>query len=390
MRTKRMPFLLALVVCMSAFCLPLTASAAAKDDTVPPKLTAELNDGTLNITCSDDLSGVEAVFIDGARVNSLADGKASVLLKDYAGKDKKVTVYAADYAGNKSQEVTFENPYYEEPKADDTKAASAKETKPAENKQAAAAKSASPSKKAAAPSGSQGTSSGSAASKDKNAETAQTKPQTGASDDKENEESTSSVPEGAFTPEGTGTVLDEADSGDDKQFYTITTAEGNVFYLVIDGKRDANNVYFLNGVTEADLMALAEKDGNGNISAIPAEDVCTCKEKCEAGKVDTDCPLCKLDLNTCTAKAAEPEADPKDTVAPEKENSTGMIVFAVAAMLAAGGIGYYVKVLRPKKQMEDDEFDEDEGYGEGFDPDAAYGETEYLPDDEDGEHKDGV
>lgn len=32
--------------------------------------------------------------------------------------------------------------------------------------------------------------------------------------------------------------------------------------LFIDGKRDDNNVYFLNGVTEADLMALAEK-GDG-------------------------------------------------------------------------------------------------------------------------------
>lgn len=74
------------------------------------------------------------------------------------------------------------------------------------------------------------------------------------------EPTTSSVPEGAFTPEGTGTVLDSATGEDgDKQFYTITTEAGNVFYLIIDGKRDDNNVYFLNGVTEADLMALAER-----------------------------------------------------------------------------------------------------------------------------------
>ena len=56
-------------------------------------------------------------------------------------------------------------------------------------------------------------------------------------------------------------MLDTATGEDgDKQFYTITTEAGNVFYLIIDGKRDSNNVYFLNGVTEADLMALAEKD----------------------------------------------------------------------------------------------------------------------------------
>ncbi len=41
-----------------------------------------------------------------------------------------------------------------------------------------------------------------------------------------------------------------------------------MFYLIIDGKRDDNNVYFLNGVTEADLMALAEKN-DGSVSVIP-------------------------------------------------------------------------------------------------------------------------
>ena len=41
-----------------------------------------------------------------------------------------------------------------------------------------------------------------------------------------------------------------------------------MFYLIIDGKRDDNNVYFLNGVTEADLMALAEKN-EGTMSVIP-------------------------------------------------------------------------------------------------------------------------
>ena len=38
-------------------------------------------------------------------------------------------------------------------------------------------------------------------------------------------------------------MLDEATGeGDDKQFYTITTEAGNVFYLIIDGKRDDNKM----------------------------------------------------------------------------------------------------------------------------------------------------
>ena len=39
--------------------------------------------------------------------------------------------------------------------------------------------------------------------------------------------------------------------------------------------------------------------------------------------------------------------------------------------------------MRPKQQAEDDEeFDEDDGYGEGFDPDEAYSEPDYLSEDD--------
>ena len=61
----------------------------------------------------------------------------------------------------------------------------------------------------------------------------------------------------ALTPDGQGTVVDDVTSSDDKEFYTITTPAENVFYLVIDKQRDGENVYFLNAVTEADLLALA-------------------------------------------------------------------------------------------------------------------------------------
>lgn len=60
-----------------------------------------------------------------------------------------------------------------------------------------------------------------------------------------------------FTPDGTGTVVDNATDQDGKEFFTITTAEEAVFYLVIDRQRETENVYFLNAVTVADLMALA-------------------------------------------------------------------------------------------------------------------------------------
>ena len=70
-----------------------------------------------------------------------------------------------------------------------------------------------------------------------------------------------------FTPDGTGTVVDNATDEDGKEFYTITTADESVFYLVIDKQKTSENVYFLNAVTVDDLLPLAEQGEE------PAEEV---------------------------------------------------------------------------------------------------------------------
>ena len=111
MRLKKLSLLLALTLLVSVSALPVTAHAGGSKDTTPPTLTASLEGDALKIESSDDLSGVEAVFVDENRINSLTDGKASVALKDYAGTEKQVSIYAKDYAGNRSDAVKMDNPY---------------------------------------------------------------------------------------------------------------------------------------------------------------------------------------------------------------------------------------------------------------------------------------
>ena len=115
MKNKVRNVLAALVLCMSAIALPVTAYASTGSDTTPPTLSATLNNDKLAVEASDDMSGVEAVYVDDTRINSLVNGKGTVALKDYAGDGKEVTVYAVDYSGNRSKEVKLVNPYYEEP-----------------------------------------------------------------------------------------------------------------------------------------------------------------------------------------------------------------------------------------------------------------------------------
>jgi hypothetical protein len=114
-----------------------------------------------------------------------------------------------------------------------------------------------------------------------------------------------------------------------------------VFYLVIDTQRSAENVYFLNAVTVADLLALAEMPEipQGEAAAPPAETV------------------------------AEPPAE-ETPPAPETEqggNNMGMIVLAAAVVILGGGAGWYFKIYRPKRR-------------------GAAGDTEYEPSTDGGEN----
>ena len=165
-----------------------------------------------------------------------------------------------------------------------------------------------------------------------------------------------------FTPAGTGTVIDNATDADGKEFYTIMTPNENVFYLIIDRQRETENVYFLNAVTERDLMALAEVSGDTSTSAIP---------------------------DPTPAPEPTPEPTPDPTPEPEKSGNMGMMVVVVLVVLVGGGAAYYFKIYRPKQEQADISEDYDE-YGE-YEAEAEETEDDTPPwyEDEDESAGDG-
>ena len=92
------------------------------------------------------------------------------------------------------------------------------------------------------------------------------------------------------------------DKNTNKQFITVETRNGHTLYIVIDydklldEEEERYQTYFLNLVDEADLMALLEDDSQNT----PV--VCSCTEKCTAGKVNTNCALCKTDMTNCAER----------------------------------------------------------------------------------------
>lgn len=301
-------------------------------DTTPPTLHSSVSGDVLRVEAADDLSGVAEITVNGTCYTNLTGNAVDIPLKDL-GNSEQITLLAADHAGNDSQTYSVKNP---NDRASAT-SLSAQTQRPTNSTSAAAAPLKSPATTSSTSTPSAAAlASGSASVSTDTEQTA--KP---------------------LTPDGQGTVVDNVTDQDSKEFFTFTTPSENTFYLVIDKQRASENVYFLNAVTESDLLALAEKDKepeDNNVSAIPdPEPVCTCTDKCVPGEVNTDCPVCILSLKDCTGKApaAEPDADPEPE-APEKGGSSTMILVVIAA-LAVGGAGYYLKIWKPKHDLDDAE-----------------------------------
>ena len=176
------------------------------------------------------------------------------------------------------------------------------------------------------------------------------------------------------------------DKTTNKQFITIQTKSGNTFYVVIDYDAPINEeeeqyqTYFLNMVDESDLLALMDED------SVAALTTCTCTERCEAGRVNTSCPVCKNNMSECTGTVSEPEApaeepEPVEDEATQKSSNMGMII-VIIAVVGIGGAGYYyIKFVRGKKQKDEDmDFFDDEGYEE--EPYINEDEEPQIADDE--------
>lgn len=313
-------------------------------DRIAPTVQAGVEGKLLHIRAEDDLSGIAAIYVDGEKFTNLVNETLDIGLQELSDTVEEFAVQAVDKAGNQSRLVLVKNPSYQEPQKEQSEdrveeafPQAEKVSYPEESKIYETKPSVSPD--------STGSSTSSQVDSVKQSVSSNTVPK----QTEEREE----VP---LTPNGQATVVDHASGEDGKEFFTITTADNNVFYLIVDRQREEENVYFLNTVTKTDLLSLAQADEQPELVLEPEDPpTCICTQRCEAGEINTLCPVCRENRKACVGEALEEsEVEPK-------ENNAGLILFVVLTLAIGGAVGWYLKIYRPKQEfIEDDDSEEEE------------------------------
>ena len=317
-------------------------------DSEKPTLAASLTDGVLTIQGKDTISGIASITVNGTEYRDLTDGTLKIQLTQKDFTTKKIEITATDTAGNTSDKYSMQNPYYEWAV-----------------KQAIAQ------------------------SADANSNNATTTTPTG-----EEQQVNSPLPQDAKPSEpttSTGTVEDRTVTGIEqeladqnetvdkisstttaagKEFYTISTKSGKVFYLIIDNEQSQDNVYFLTEVDEQDLMNFTLSD----TVTLPDVDTVYATVDDEDDQTETPAPE--------EESTEEPEA-PEEPEVQEPEKTSNLGSYLLIGLLAAGvGAGaWYMKIYKPKHEFDDDdeyeEFEDDDN--ETYEKDDADADQDYEP-----------
>lgn len=183
-----------------------------------------------------------------------------------------------------------------------------------------------------------------------------------------------------LTPEGNLSLVDDilqkkvftTEEGEleEKQFVTLQSKNGNTFYLVIDRSGNTENVYFMNLVDEADLLALIEDEDGQNKAP-----VCSCSEKCAVGSINTTCEVCRSNMTECAGRV--PVTEPEPTVeltepVEEPKSSNPMGVILLLALLGGGGYFAYIKFFKDKPSTRGNADLDDYDYGDEDEEDIPW------------------
>ena len=300
-------------------------AAVSTFDRTVPAIQASIEGEYLHVQSQDDGSGIGGIQVNGLLFTAIDNGVLNVRIPDVLSKYDHLAVRAFDYAGNFSNPVTLDNPFYQV--ATPTQAS---QSTPAPGTPDATATpeptvtqpvyypTAEPYYPAASP-----TPQIIYVTPEQPAETPTPVIQT---------EYITIGPGMPYLADGNGHTLDVLYSAaTNKQFITMQTKSGNVFYLVIDYDKPIDEAaemyetYFLNLVDERDLLSLMSEEEMP--TATPQVIYVTPEPTAEPLPTQIPVPV------TTEEPAAKPEKSPV----------TGILTLVLILAAAGGGVFWFIK-----------------------------------------------
>lgn len=321
-------------------------------DQTKPTLSAAAKNGVLIIRGTDEGSGVAAIYVNGNEFTELTDNTLKVRLQRADTSYQYFTLQVRDNAGNLSEIYQVANPYYENPDAV-SNPSDGTGTEENNNSLPVDASPTAPTSATATVTDYQSTVSGTSSGETETTEQPDT--EIAVSDT------------GTDTGRIQGDIISSTVKGG-KEFYTIRTKSGKIFYLIVDMDKTDDNVYLLTEVSENDLLNFTDTD----TVTLPQNQAV----------MESSLPLEIVEQEPETepeGKEPEEEAKPAEKTA----NNSGTILLMVLALVGVGGGYYFLKFVRGKKEsFEYDDEDEDE-------EETAYEEddTETEPEEDTGEEE---
>ncbi len=300
MRKIKKILILAVMAVVVVFPSAVYAGGGEKD-TGKPTVNASIADGYLNIQAEDAEGGIYSIFVNDEEYTSLREGSLTIRLQLYDSGIQLFKIRAKDTSGNMSDVFQIKNPYY------------------------------------------------------KDAET----------EDEDEKEEGNVLPPSALpsvNADSKATVTGHSYSGTGtKEFYSITTDEGKVFYLIIDMSQSEDNALLLTEVNENDLLSVT----GINYEVLPQNSA----EKTAAA--EQKAPEAEAAVIESSAEESITET-PSEEETEETENNKAYTYLVVTVIcLIVLGVWYFMKRSGKKDDFIEDPDDEEEEEDEdaGFDED---------------------
>lgn len=165
----------------------------------------------------------------------------------------------------------------------------------------------------------------------------------------------------SFSVSGNGEVLDDITDDSTKEFFTITTENGNTYFLVIDRSSSTENVYMLSMIDEYDLQDFLEETDDTDTTTSSQGSVVLEEQTQNTEEV----------IETETSVVTEDEDS--------SGNMSAVLLVLVLAAAAGGGAYFYFRVYKPKQEADAYESENME-IGDGLETinedEAEYDETD--------------